>query len=91
MVGRGAEDQPLLTDSESPSVVVAGPDEFQISHVRRIRLRKLEPPESLAKRLRRIARNFGRTVVVTLHGPDPVIQTVTKIADSSVRVTKRPV
>ena len=51
VVRRRPKDQPVFADAQSPGVVIAGANELQIGHFRRITLREFEPPEPLAKRL----------------------------------------
>ena len=81
---------PFFADPQSPSVVVAGTNKLQISDCRRISLRELESKEALSKSLRLLAVELGRAVVIALHAPDPVVQSVAKIADSAVRVSGGP-
>ena len=49
-----------------------------------------ESPETLSKTLLCFAVDDWGRVVVALHCPDPVVDTVLKIADATVRVFERP-
>ena len=57
--------------------------------VRRARLNS-ESPKTLAEPLLRLTVNHGARIVISLHAPNPVIQSVLEIAHTAVRVTHRP-
>ncbi len=83
-VGGRSKDQTLFADPQPPSVVVCRSDEL---HFRAV---GTKAKETLAKRLLRLALDFGCGVVVSLHRPDPIVQAVLEIADTAVRVTLAP-
>ena len=83
----GPEYEPIFTEPQSPCVVVCRPDEFNVVDFRGIRVRQFETPEALPERITCLAVEFRRAVVVALHRPDPVVQTIAKIADAAMSIT----
>ena len=87
MIRRRAEDESVFAETKSPGVVVGRTDKFNVGDFRGIRVRQFESPEALTERVRFLAIELRRAVVVTLHAPDPVVQTIAEVADTAVSVT----
>ena len=84
-VRRGTENQALFADAQAPGVVVGRTDELQPRTV------GTKTEKAHAKGLLTLPIEYGCRIVVALHGPDPVVQTVLKIADPAVGVSQGPI
>ena len=88
--GRTKHD-PLFGLPEAPGVVVRRPHKFDFHDVRRILRIQPKAEESHAKTLLLFALNHWLGKVVTLHGPNPIIEPVLEVTHTAMRISQSPV